>query len=378
MEDHDAVTPENRGAGPYGLVRPYVAGQGRPAGRPLDATAAGDGAGDGADDEEGWFVAPPGPVAGLGRPLASFGDRAEPTSGYPAHLLAGRPAAARPGRPARGPRPKSAGFIPRRRSLALAAAGGLAVAAGMVFLALPGHPAGNPVTGCKAPGCHAPSAAPASSRPQMSLYARAGSTMSASASAPASHPATSRAASPAPSDAVRRTATAPSPSPSPSSGSPGLSPGSLISIEATTPCCTAFSIAHDVSDSGVMITQVTPGSSLTARAGASWTVRKGLADSSCVSFESADAPGYYLWHQDFVLFLASDDGSAGFAARATFCPQAGNSGEGYSFQAFDRPGTFIRQFDGIVYLASDGGALPWDTTALWHHDTTWQVIRPWA
>jgi hypothetical protein len=372
MEDPDAVTLENRGTVPSGLVRPYVTGQGLHSNRSPYAAAANDEA----DPWEGYFVAPPGPAANLYGPLTSAepGDRTGQTSGHPTQLLADRPAAARPRRRAQGSRPKSAGSATLRRSLALVAVGGTAVVAGIVFLALPHHPAGTPMTECKTPGCHASSAAPGSSRPEMSLYARAHNTMST----PASHAATPPTASPAPSNAVKQTFTAPSASPSPSSSSPSLSPGSLISIEATTQCCTTFSIAHDARDDRVVITQVTPDSSQTARAEATWTVRKGLADSSCISFESADTPGYYLWHHNFELFLARDDGSASFASHTTFCPQAGNSGEGYSFEAYNRPGMFIRHFDYIVYLASDGGVLSWDTSTLWRHDTTWKVIRPWA
>jgi hypothetical protein len=370
MKDPDAVTLENRGKRPSGLVRPYVAGQGRHLDRSPDATAANDKA----DPWEGYFLAPPGPAARLYAPLtpAEPGDRAGQPSEHPAQPSADHPTAARPRRRAQGPRPKFAGFTTLRRSLAPVAAGGTAVAAGIVFLALPGHPAGTHTTGCTVHGCHGPSAAPSSPRPEMSLYTRTHTTMPT----PTSHAAAPRAAAPAPSNAVKQTSTATSPSPS--GTSPSLSPGSLISIEATTPCCTTFSIAHDTSDSRVVITRVTPDSPQTSRADATWRVQKGLADSSCISFESADTPGYYLSHHDFELFLARNDGSASFASYTTFCPQAGNSGEGYSFESFNRPGTFIRHFDYVVYLASDGGVFPWDTPSLWRHDTTWKVIRAWA
>jgi hypothetical protein len=161
-------------------------------------------------------------------------------------------------------------------------------------------------------------------------------------------------------------------------GNPGLSPGSVISIEATTACCTSFSIAHDEGDDGVVITQVTPGSSQAARADATWVVRQGLAHSSCVSFESADARGEFLRHHHNALLLDPDDGSAQFADDATFCPRAGNTGLGYSFESYDQPTRFIRHFDYFVFTASDGGQDVWDTSSHWHHDTTWAVIRPWG
>ena len=127
-----------------------------------------------------------------------------------------------------------------------------------------------------------------------------------------------------------------------------------------------------------MITRITPGSSAGAKADATWIVRAGLADGACVSFESANDPDYYLRHYDFELYLDPDDGSAQFAQDATFCPQPGNSGQGYSFQSVNYPDKYIRHYDYVVYIASDGGSNPWDTPALWPDDTTWLVSQPWG
>ena len=127
-----------------------------------------------------------------------------------------------------------------------------------------------------------------------------------------------------------------------------------------------------------MIAQVTSGSAQAARADATWIVQRGLADSSCISLESADTPGAYLRHHDFELYLDLDDGSAKFASDATFCPQPGNSGQGYSFESYNDSNMFIRHYDYVVYIASDGGSIPWDAANLWHHDTTWKVIQPWG
>ncbi len=244
----------------------------------------------------------------------------------------------------------------------------------VLFLVLPGSPGAAPRARCpSAAGCGAtPSAAPSGGAPSLADGAYGSMSM------PASHPAAS------PSATVSRTArqvatmVTGSPAPSAASGSPGLSPGSLISIEATTACCRAFSVAHDSGDDQVRITQVTASSSLAARAEATWIVRPGLAGGSCLSFESADIPGAYLRHHDFELFLDPDNGSTHFAQDATFCSQAGNSGEGHSFESLNDPSMFIRHFDYIVFIASDGGQLPWDATTLWHHDTSWSVIAPWS
>ena len=128
----------------------------------------------------------------------------------------------------------------------------------------------------------------------------------------------------------------------------------------------------------MVITQVAAGSSQAARADATWIVHRGLADSACLSLESANAPGRYLWHHHFQIFLAPNDGSASFASYATFCPHPGNSGQGYSFEAFNRPSLFIRNFNHGLYIAGNGGFFSWDATTEWHHDTTWEIVNPWG
>lgn len=64
-------------------------------------------------------------------------------------------------------------------------------------------------------------------------------------------------------------------------------------------------------------------SSALDRADSSFTVRAGLADGSCVSFESANYPGHFLRHRDWHVWLDPRDGSALYAADATFCPVGG-------------------------------------------------------
>ena len=104
----------------------------------------------------------------------------------------------------------------------------------------------------------------------------------------------------------------------------------------------------------------------------------GLADPSCVSFESVNRPGSYLRHQNFQFHLQPNDGSTLFAQDATFCPQAGNSGQGTSFQSVNFPAEYIRTFDHTVYLASNGGTNPWDTATGWASDSSWLAAAPWA
>jgi hypothetical protein len=104
----------------------------------------------------------------------------------------------------------------------------------------------------------------------------------------------------------------------------------------------------------------------------------GLANPTCVSFESIDRPGSYLRHQNFQFHLQPSDGSPLFAQDATLCPGPGNSGQGTSFQSVNFPGRFLRIFEGLLYLASNGGANPWDTATNWLAETSWVVAPPWA
>jgi hypothetical protein len=157
-----------------------------------------------------------------------------------------------------------------------------------------------------------------------------------------------------------------------------FTPGSDVSIQAATPCCTQDYIQHDSGDNKVIIAQVDSASSSTAKADATWIVEPGLANSACISLESASDSGQHLRHYDFELYLETDDGTEQFAEDATFCPQPGNSGEGYSFKSVNYPNKYIRHYDYTVHLASDGGSNPWDTSTLWTEDSTWLAASPWS
>jgi hypothetical protein len=157
-----------------------------------------------------------------------------------------------------------------------------------------------------------------------------------------------------------------------------FTPGAQVSIQATTPCCTSDYIQHDASDSKVVIAQVTSSSSATDKADATWIVEPGLADSSCISFQSANVPGDYLRHSNFELYLQPNDNSSQFAQDATFCVQPGNSGTGYSFESVNYPDKYIRHYNYTAYIASDGGSNAWDNTSYWPQDTSWVAAAPWS
>ncbi|HTJ69852.1 MAG TPA: alpha-L-arabinofuranosidase B [Actinospica sp.] len=155
-------------------------------------------------------------------------------------------------------------------------------------------------------------------------------------------------------------------------------PGTEISLQASTSCCTSDYIQHDASDDKVVLAKLTSSSSSTDKADADWIVEPGLYNSSCVSFESANESGEYLRHSNFELYLEPNDGTTLFSEDATFCPTTGNSGKGYSLQSVNYPSQYIRHYEYVVYIASDGGSKAWDTTTNWAADSSWYIASPWS
>jgi len=155
-----------------------------------------------------------------------------------------------------------------------------------------------------------------------------------------------------------------------------LNPGSTISLRATTACCTTRYIRHQ--NNNAVTSVVSSGSSALDKNDATWIVRRGLANNSCVSFESRNYPGDFLRHFNFQLFRQPMDGTGVFRADATFCPQAGQAGSGTSFASFNYPTRFIRHFNNTLYIASNGGSNAFDASANWAADVTWAVGTPWV
>src|SRR4051812_13320583 len=159
-------------------------------------------------------------------------------------------------------------------------------------------------------------------------------------------------------------------------GGPVLTPGSSVSLRATTACCTTRYIAH--SGTAVNTAVVSSASSATDKANASWIVRAGLSNSACVSFESRNTAGSYLRHQNYQLSLNANNGTSLFAQDATFCPQAGRNGQGNSFASVNYPDRFIRHYSNLVYIANNGGTNTFDSATAWTDDVSWVAGTAWA
>lgn len=157
---------------------------------------------------------------------------------------------------------------------------------------------------------------------------------------------------------------------------PGLTIGSSISLRATTPGYTTRYLAHTGS---TVNTQVVSSSSTTAlKQQASWTVRSGLGNSACFSFESKDTPGSFIRHNNFVLVLNANDGSKQFHEDATFCPQAGLNGQGNSVRAWNYPTCYFRHYNNVGYAARNGGVHPFDAAASFNDDVSWVISAGFA
>ncbi|MCO6006899.1 alpha-L-arabinofuranosidase B [Actinoallomurus purpureus] len=155
-----------------------------------------------------------------------------------------------------------------------------------------------------------------------------------------------------------------------------LTPGSSVSLRATTSCCTDRYIRHQ--NDQAITSVITSSSSSLDKDDATWIVHGGLANSSCVSFESKNYPGDYLRHQNYQVYRQHNDGSSLFAADATFCPQAGKSGQGTSLASYNYPDRYIRHYNNTVYIAGNGGSHDFDSSTSWADDVSWAVEQPWA
>lgn len=154
--------------------------------------------------------------------------------------------------------------------------------------------------------------------------------------------------------------------------------GSSISLQATADCCTTRYITHTGSNSTVNTQAVSSSSNNVLKHQASWTVRTGLGNSACFSFESKATPGSYLRHYNFELQLQPNDGTKQFNEDATFCTQAGLNGQGISIQSWSYPTRYLRHYNDVTYVASNGGIHMFDTADSFNDDVSWMINTAFA
>ncbi|GCB50376.1 AbfB domain-containing protein [Streptomyces sp. NL15-2K] len=93
---------------------------------------------------------------------------------------------------------------------------------------------------------------------------------------------------------------------------------------------------------------------------------KGLADSSCQSFATAD--GKYLRHRDFVLRADRNDGSSLFKQDATFCPRTSPVSGAIRLESVNFPGRFLRHKDFTLRLES------YQHSSLYQADSSFRLV----
>ncbi len=147
----------------------------------------------------------------------------------------------------------------------------------------------------------------------------------------------------------------------------------LISLKVTTFGLTNRYLRHQ--DSVTRTDVVTNTSPDLLKQDSTFWARPGLANPSCLSFESRNFPGEYLRHANSVIRKDPNDGTAAFAGNATFCARPGLGAT--ALESHDAPGSFIRHFNENVYLARPGGPNPWDTATTFAADTTWAATIGW-
>ncbi|WP_208455089.1 AbfB domain-containing protein [Burkholderia gladioli] len=148
-----------------------------------------------------------------------------------------------------------------------------------------------------------------------------------------------------------------------------LPAGAYQSFQVTTPGFTDRVARHQ---NGLGYTSVINASSAGGdRDDASFKVEPGRADASCYSFESRNFPGQFLRQQNGRVRKDAPDGSALFDQDATWCAQAGLSGQGVSLQPLKFPGSYLRHQNGELRITSNTGGS-------FVQDASWAVQPPLA
>jgi hypothetical protein len=162
---------------------------------------------------------------------------------------------------------------------------------------------------------------------------------------------------------------------------PALTPVSLPlnvrrSLQVTTPGYTDRYLRH--MNSLAYTEVVNAGSPALLKNDATYTIRPGLADASCYSFESVNFPGQFLRHANSRVQNSVNDGSALMRADATWCARTGLTGSGVSFESWNFRGSYLRHYAAEVWLSDGAGGAAYNSPGMWAADSTWTVAAPWA
>jgi hypothetical protein len=123
---------------------------------------------------------------------------------------------------------------------------------------------------------------------------------------------------------------------------------------------------------------VTAASDAATKDATTFTIRAGLANASCYSFESVPA-GTYLRHAASRIVLSADDGTALMRNDATWCARRAITGNGVSFESFNFPGRYIRHRNAQLWTsAGTGYGTDHESATSFANDASWTVANPWS
>jgi hypothetical protein len=162
----------------------------------------------------------------------------------------------------------------------------------------------------------------------------------------------------------------------PSTARVQLPVNSRISFQVTTPGFTNRYLRHQNSLAYTEV--VTASSPALLRNDATYTVRAGLADATCYSFESVNFPGQFLRHANSRVRNSVNDGSALLRADATWCARSGLTGGGVSLESYNFRGSYLRHINAEVWHSDGAGGAPHNSPNSWMADATWNIVAPWA
>jgi hypothetical protein len=148
------------------------------------------------------------------------------------------------------------------------------------------------------------------------------------------------------------------------------------SFQVTTPGYTDRYLRH--MNSLAYTEVVNAGSSALLKNDATYTVRAGLADAGCYSFESVNYPGQYLRHANSRVQNSVNDGSALMRADATWCARSGLTGSGVSLESYNYRGSYLRHINAEVWLSDGAGGPAFNSPRVWAQDSTWNITTPWT
>ncbi|BCB91224.1 AbfB domain-containing protein [Phytohabitans suffuscus] len=149
-----------------------------------------------------------------------------------------------------------------------------------------------------------------------------------------------------------------------------------VSFQVTTPGYTDRYLRHQNSLAYTEV--VNAASPALLRNDATYTVRAGLADASCYSFESVNFPGQFLRHANSRVRNSVNDGSALLRADATWCARSGLTGGGVSLESYNYRGSYLRHANAEVWMADGSGGAAHNAPVPWAADATWNIVAPWA